>query len=85
MVEYKLEITPECRANFRNIPQKYHKPIKAAIQEIREVPQEGKPLEREMKGRHAWHVSVYRIIYKVYPRDKKIVILSVKHRGIAYN
>lgn len=85
MVEYKLDITPEFFKQLRNIPQKYHHAIKEAVEEIKEASEVGKPLQRDMIGRSAWHASVYRIIYKVYEKDKRILVLTVKHRGVAYD
>lgn len=44
----------------------------------------GKPLRYTLKGYRSLRVSKYRIIYKIHPIDKVVIIYAIHHRKDAY-
>ncbi len=85
MVRYRLEFAKRVKSDLKKIPQKYHARLESAFMEIKEVHDQGKPMQRELLGKFSWHVSVYRILYKPNKKDKVVTILKVEHRERAYS
>lgn len=85
MVKYKLLLTGKFASKLKQSPIRYHPAFKEAIQEIREVPEDGKPLIRELTEKYSWRLGVYRIIYRINKKDRTITLLNVDHRGRIYN
>lgn len=82
---YKLIISPQAKKELKKIKEEFEVPIKLAFEEIKENPQTGKPLERDLSGKLSYKVNVYRIIYKINEKDKIVNILSAGHRSMVYN
>lgn len=82
---YKLHISSKARREIKKIPHPHQKAIISALAEIKEEPLLGKPLTRELSGRFAFKVGVYRIIYIIKKKGKVVSILSAGHRAIIYN
>ncbi len=82
---YRLFIAPSARKQLRKLKKIYQEAINSAVREIKEDPHLSKPLGRELIRKYTFHISVYRIIYKVNEKDKTINILKIDHRGIVYN
>lgn len=42
----------------------------------------GKPLQYSLKGHRRLHVSDYRIIYRIEPTTKTVIIVAIKHKNM---
>ena len=82
---YRLIISPQAQKELKKIKKAYQLPIRLLIEEIREDPQLGKSLSRDLKGKFSYRLGVYRIIYKVNQKDGIINIISVGHRSKIYD
>lgn len=78
-------ISPQAQKELSKIKKAHRIAIKLVIEDIREAPEIGKSLSRNLMGRHSYRVGVYRIIYKINKKDKIVNIISAGHRGIIYN
>ncbi len=81
---YKLIISTKASSELKRIPKNHQKAIISALSEIIENPILGKPLTRELIGRFSFRVGIYRIIYKVDQKDRKIIVLRAGHRTKVY-
>jgi addiction module RelE/StbE family toxin len=45
----------------------------------------GKPLRYSLKGHRRLRVSNYRIIYRIEPEIKTVIIIAIKHRKDVYD
>src|SRR3990167_587869 len=72
------------KKELNNITKLYKKAVSEAINELKESPFIGKPLTRELTKKYSYRIGVYRLIYKIHKRDKKVSILSVGHRSTIY-
>lgn len=82
---FKLIIAPIALKNLKLISRKHHiESIKEIFEDIKQDPLVGKPLEDELKHKYTYHVSAYRIVYKIDWKDKTVSILKVGHRGVVY-
>jgi len=81
---YRIEISPYAKRELLNIAKRHKHTIAEIIEELKDDPYMGKSLTREFTGRYSYKVGVYRIIYKVSKKDKRISILTVGHRATIY-
>ena len=81
---YRLIISPQAQKQFKNIKLTHQQAVKLSIEDIKEDPNIGKHLTRDLADRFSYKVGIYRIIYKVNERDKIIYILSAGHRATVY-
>ncbi len=82
---YKLVITPQAQKELKKLKKDDELPVKLALEDIKEDPMLGKPLDRELIRRFSYRIGVYRIIYLVNQQNKIITILTADHRGRVYN
>ncbi len=83
-MRYKIELSPKAKKRLRLVPKIYKRAIAEAYKEISQDPFLGKELHDEYAGFFCYRLSVYRIIYKVIPKDKKVRIYSIGHRATVY-
>ena len=81
---YKVLITAKAKKELKQIAKKHQEALLLAFEDLKEDPHIGKPLTRELTRRYSYRVGVFRIIYTINRKDKKIDILSAGHRGIVY-
>lgn len=81
---YRLKIAPPARRGLKKIQTLYEEEVALAIEELKEDPFTGKELVDELRGKWAYKIDVYRIIYIVNKVDKIITIISARHRSISY-
>jgi len=81
---YSLRISTRAKKDIKRIPHPHQQAIILSLSEIKEYPFTGKPLTRELTGRFSFRIGVYRIIYRVNKKDKRIDILTAGHRASVY-
>lgn len=85
-MRYKILLTPRAKRQLRDITKKLHKEaVVLAIEEIKEDPYIGKKLQRELKNLYSYRVGVYRIVYRIFEKEKTIEIYTAGHRSVVYN
>ena len=82
---YRLIISPQAQKELKKIKRAHQPSIRLLIEEIREDPKVGKPLNRNLQGKFSYRLSVYRVIYKINQKDGIINIISVGHRAKIYD
>lgn len=81
---FRLVISPQAQKQLKAIKQSHNLAVKLALIDIKENPNLGKSLARELAGKFSYRVGIYRIIYKVNENDKVIYILTAGHRSNIY-
>lgn len=81
---FKLDIAPQAAKELKKIPKQYRDAIRFVLRELKEDPTIGKPLGRELTGKFAIKIGVYRIVYKINYKDKIIYVPTAGHRGTVY-
>lgn len=82
---YNLRISAQATKKLKQISKRRRKAVVEALEEIKENPDLGKPLKRELTGKYSYKLGVYRIIYKISKKDKVVEIITVGHRVSVYN
>jgi mRNA interferase RelE/StbE len=81
---YRIIVAPEAKKGLKTIAKIYRKGIAEAIEAIKDDPNLGKPLTRELTGRYSYKIGVYRIIYKINNKDNVVYIINTGHRATIY-
>ncbi len=81
---FELIIASQAQRELRKIRKLYRDTLLTTLKEIKEDPFLGKPLSEELVGSFSARVGVFRILYKVNKKDKKVYIISVGHRSKVY-
>lgn len=81
---YELEVSAYAERQFEKLTWRIQDNVIAAFREIRENPLSGKLLGGNLSGQWSIRVGVYRILYKIFPRDKKILVKKIEHRATVY-
>jgi mRNA interferase RelE/StbE len=58
--------------------------IKAALEELAEDPERGKPLRMTLQGLRSWRTGDFRIVYRIVTDRIEILVLAVGHRRDVY-
>lgn len=83
---YKIVISKKAEKQIKRVSKLHHQEaLNEIFLEIKEDPLIGKPLGEELTGRYSYRAGVYRILYLINSKDKKVTILSAKHRSVVYN
>ncbi len=82
---FKIKLTAKSKRELKNLSKLDKFRVGEIIEELKENPLIGKPLQRELIRRYSYRVGVYRIIYKINQEDKIVEVLSADHRLRVYN
>ena len=82
---FKIKLTSKAKRELRKLSKEEKLSIGEIIEELKEDPLIGKPLDRELIRKFSYRVRVYRVVYKINQQDKIVKILSAGHRGTIYN
>ena len=81
---FKVKLTAKAKKELKQISRRHQLALGQIFDELKEAPDLGKPLGRELTGKFSYRISVYRIVYKVNEKDKIVYITTVGHRSTAY-
>jgi|SRR5208337_3781239 len=74
-----IRTTEDISAYIRSLHPALKKRIHNALDQIRMVPGEGKPLQRELEGYRSFKVGKIRIIYRVTIKEIEVVAVGPRH------
>jgi mRNA-degrading endonuclease RelE of RelBE toxin-antitoxin system len=84
MAAWKVVYSEACRGQIRSLHPSLKPIVKQRIEEIREDPCLGKPLERELAGYSSCRARRFRILYRVDLSARTVQIHYVGHRRDVY-
>ena len=87
MSGYKVEFTKEAAKALERIhraDRRLYERFGAAFEEIRQEPDCGKPLQRDLRGLLSYRLGSYHILYEVRHHKLLIVIIDLGHRKAIY-
>lgn len=82
---YDLKVATSAKSDIKRLPAKIKKATIAVLRELRIDPSIGKPLKRELTGKHTFSIGNYRIVYKIREKENVVEILKVRPRHVVYN
>ena len=83
MKSYQLEIPDPVRRQIRQVrPDRMREEVVDAILALSDEPYPpGSQLQDELRRRYRLRINGWRVIYKVDEEDRKITVLTVRHRN----
>lgn len=79
---YQVKLTIHASEVAKSLPPK--KAAKEALRQLEANPDLGKELQGELAGFRSYRFMRYRIVYKVVPEKKLVVVWAVGHRRDIY-
>lgn len=82
---YQIIIAPKALKKLQKISRLHQKEAFTEIlNEIKEDPFVGKPLQEELTNRYAYKTGSFRILYTINIKDKIVTIINAGHRATVY-
>lgn len=82
---YRLEYSERSKRDIHALPsQKIKDQIESALLRLSEHPDLGKPLKGHFPGLWSYRSGDYRIIYKLYKSELRILVITVDDRRDVY-
>ncbi len=82
---YEVRTAALAQKQIKKLPEKIRRAVIEVLIDLEINPYIGKPLTRDLIGKHSYSVKNHRVIYKIIEKDKIVEILKIRHRSIAYN
>lgn len=83
-MDYRLIYSKTSREQIRSLHPRLKMTVKRKLDELKENPFSGKPLEKELSGYYSLRGKRFRVIYKVVQKNKAVQIHYVGHRKDVY-
>lgn len=83
-MSYQIKLTVQVSDVAKRLPPEIKKAAKEALKQLAENPEPGKELQAELAGFRSYRFTRYRIVYRVAPEKKVIVVWAVGHRRDIY-
>ncbi len=81
---YKVVLSKTAAKDLNKINRKYKPHIFAALFDLRKEPFSGKKLKGKLQEYYSLRVGIYRIIYMIYKKKLKILVIRIGHRQGTY-
>ena len=78
---WRTEIRNDAKKNLKKIPFLWRDRIERAIDILEDNPFYGEKMSGGLKDRRKIRIWPYRIIYRLYPKQKIIYVERIDHRG----
>ncbi len=83
-MHYQVKLTACASDIGKNFPPEIKKAAKIALKELAQNPNLGKELQADLGGLRSYRFLRYRIIYKIDPENKYIIVWAIGHRRDIY-
>ena len=70
--------------SLRKLDPQVQRRLKAALEELAENPERGKPLQMTLQGLRSWRTGDFRIVYRVLTDRIEVLVLALGHRRDVY-
>jgi mRNA-degrading endonuclease RelE of RelBE toxin-antitoxin system len=84
--QYQLVYTVTAVADIKKLDGSVKKLIKSSVEQRLSTDPLGfgKPLRYSLNGHRRLRVGHYRVVYRINPDEKQVIILAIKHRKDIY-
>ena len=81
---YQVVVPDRVKKELNRIDSRYRARIIAVLASLESDPHLGKKLEGEHRGERSCRVWPYRVIYRIKPHKREILIVKIGHRQGVY-
>jgi mRNA interferase RelE/StbE len=79
-VTWTLVYAASAVRSLRKLDPQVKRRIKAALEDLAETPERGKPLQMTLEGLRSWRTGDFRIVYRVLGERIEVLVLAIGHR-----
>ena len=83
-MRYKVVITKKAQKDLKSLDKVFLNKTKRALISLQNTPHIGKSLSGILKGYYSIRIWPYRIVYKVFLKEKTILVVRIGHRKDVY-
>lgn len=83
-MRWTLRYAASAARALRKLDPQVQRRLKAALEELANDPERGKPLQLTLRGLRSWRTGDYRIVYRIVADRIEILVLAVGHRREVY-
>jgi mRNA interferase RelE/StbE len=83
-VTWTLRYAASAVRSLRKLDPQVQRRIKAALEQLAETPERGKPLQMTLEGLRSWRTGDFRIVYRVLGDRIEILVLAIGHGRDVY-
>jgi len=83
-VTWTLRYAASAVRSLRKLDPQVQRRTRAALEELAESPERGKPLQRTLQGLRSWRTGDFRIVYRLVEDRIEILVLAIGHRRDVY-
>lgn len=83
-MNYRIQLTDGARETVSHLSPELKKAVKEGFRFLSSEPRGRSPLVRELLGKWKLRIGRYRIVYKIRPEYKSVIVLAVGHRRDIY-
>ncbi|HUE95337.1 MAG TPA: type II toxin-antitoxin system RelE/ParE family toxin [Longimicrobiaceae bacterium] len=84
-MSWTLRYAASAARALRKLDPQVQRRVRAALEELTEDPERGKPLQMTLQGLRSWRTGDFRIVYRVVRERIEILVLAVGHRRDVYD
>ncbi|HBF12660.1 MAG TPA: hypothetical protein DDW49_04600 [Deltaproteobacteria bacterium] len=84
MKPFHLTFTTQAKTRLARLHPQLRREIRSSLDELKENPWVGKPLQRELTGFFSLKIRHYRVIYKVVEEKSLLEIMTLGQRKTIY-
>ncbi|MBI5139390.1 type II toxin-antitoxin system RelE/ParE family toxin [Candidatus Nomurabacteria bacterium] len=81
---YRLIFTDIAKKQYERLGGKLKQQIDKGLDRIANNPKLGKPLRGDLNGIWSERVATFRVLYKIYINEVRVLILLIEHRKSIY-
>lgn len=81
---YRLETTRRFEKDFKKLQRDIAHRVDTQIRMLEEQPLAGKRLRGDFEGSYSLRIGDYRVVYTIEHSAKRVILLTVRHRGKVY-
>ena len=80
----KVKLARRAAKQLEDLPAEVRSRVVAALRAIQDDPGQGVKLLGPLAGSRRYRVGDYRIVYRVNPRRRAVIVENIRHRSYAY-
>jgi len=82
---WTLRYAASAARSLRKLDPQVQRRIRAALEQLAEDPERGKPLQLTLSGLRSWRSGDFRIVYRIVQNHVEILVLAIGHRREVYD
>ena len=84
-VQWTLRYAASAVRALKRLDPQVRRRVRAALDELVNEPERGKPLQLTLRGLRSWRTGDFRIVYRIVEERIEILVIAIGHRRQVYD